>query len=373
MYRTDITIIGAGIIGLSIAAELGGKGKEVYVLEKNETFGLETSSRNSEVIHSGIYYPEGSLKAKMCVEGNALLYQICERYGIGYKRRGKIIIAVDEKEAEILPSLLERGRNNGVKGLQLLSQEDIKKLEPNIRGVAGILSPFTGVIDSHNLMRFFYTKAREEGVKIAFKAKVVGIERVKEGYKVSVEEEGGLFSFITSVLINCAGLNSDKIAQLAGIDIVKFGYKLFYCKGEYFTVSSGKGKLVERLIFPVPIGTLPGIHLTLDIHGRMRLGPNFYQVKEIDYKVNRTYQREFYEGVKRFLPFIEYEDLEPEMAGIRPRLTPHREEFRDFIIKHEEDKGLFGFINLIGIESPGLTCAPAIAKYVKGIVAEIFG
>lgn len=371
MYQADITIIGAGVIGLSIAAELGGKWKDVYVLEKNETFGLETSSRNSQVIHSGIYYPEGSLKAKMCVEGNSLLYQICEKYDIGYKKLGKIIVAIDEKEAEFLPLLLERGRRNGVMGLQILSSEDIKRLEPNIKGVAGILSPFTGIIDCYGLMRFLYKKAQEEGVKFAFRAKVVGIERVKQGYKVIVEEEGGLFSFITSILINCAGLNSDKIAEMVGIDIVQSSYKLFYCKGEYFTIS-GKGKLVERLIFPVPIGILPGIHLTADIQGRKRLGPNFYQVKEIDYKIDRTYQREFYEAVKGFLPFIEYEDLEPEMAGIRPRLTPHKEEFRDFVIKHEEEKGLFGFINLIGIESPGLTAAPSIAKYVKEMVAEIF-
>lgn len=372
-HKADITIIGAGVVGLAIAAQVASQDREVYVLEKNETFGLEISSRQSGVIHSGIYYPEGSLKAKMCVAGNRILYELCERYGIGHRRLGKLIVATSDEETGELQTLLERGQRNGAEGLRILSKREMRELEPNIEGVAAILSPSTGVIDSYALMKYFIAKAKDGGVQIAYQTKVVGIEKVADGYKVTVEDGTGKFSFTTRLLINCAGLHCDKVAELAGIDIAKAGYKLHYCKGEYFSISSSKSTLVKRLIYPVPPPKVTGvgIHLTFDLEGRMRLGPSIHYVDSIDYAVDNQHKQLFYDSVRRFLPSIEYDDLEPEMAGIRPKLQEPGGDIKDFVIRDESDKGLPGFINLIGIESPGLTACPAIAKYVWGSIEEL--
>ena len=372
-YRGDIAVIGAGVVGLAIAAQVAREHREVYVLEKNETFGQEISSRHSGVIHCGIYYPEGSLKAKMCVAGNHILYELCERYGIGHRRLGKLIVATSDEEIGELQILLERGLRNGAEGLRMLSKREIKELEPNVEGVAAILSPATGVIDSHALMKYFIAKAMDGGVQIAYHTKVVGIEKVADGYKVTVEDGTGRFSFITRIVINCAGLHCDKAAELAGIDIAKAGYQLHYCKGEYFSVGSGKNTLVKRLIFPVPPPKLTGvgIHVTFDLEGRMRLGPSIHYVDSIDYAVDSQHKQFFYDSVRRFLPFIEYNDLEPEMAGMRPKLQEPGGDIEDFVIRDESDKGLPGFIDLIGIESPGLTAAPAVAEYVASLVGEL--
>ena len=371
-YRADITIIGAGVIGLAIAAQLARQDREVYVLEKNGTFGQETSSRHSGVIHSGIYYPEGSLKAKMCVAGNHILYELCKRYGIGHRRLGKLIVATSDEETGELQRLLERGQRNGAEGLRALSRREIKELEPNVKGVAAILSPSTGIIDSYALMKCFIAKVIDKGVQIAYKTKVVGIEKAADEYKIIVEDGSGKFSFMTRILINCAGLYCDKVAELAGIDINHAGYKLHYCKGEYFSVGGGKNTLVKRLIYPVPPPEITGvgIHVILDLEGRMRLGPSIHYVDSIDYAVDYQHKQLFYDSVRRFLPSIEYDDLEPEMAGIRPKLQEPEGDIKDFMIREESDKGLSGFINLIGIESPGLTASPAIAEYVEGLVGE---
>ena len=368
--KADITIIGAGVVGLAIAAQVASQDREVYVLEKNETFGLEISSRHSGVIHSGIYYPKNSLKAKMCVAGNRILYELCERYNIGHKRLGKLIVATSDEEAEELQTLLERGRRNGAEGLRILSRQEIKELEPNIEGVAAILSPSTGIIDSHGLMQYFVAKAKDEGAQIAYQTKGVGIEKVAEGYKVTVEDSAGEFSFTTRILINCAGLHSDKVAELAGMDIAKAGYKLHYCKGEYFSIKTSRRGLVKRLIYPVPPSKITnvGIHITFDLEGRMRLGPSIQYVDSIDYAVDNQHKQLFYDSVRRFLPWIKYDDLEPEMAGIRPKLQEPGGDFKDFVIRDESDKGLPGLVNLIGIESPGLTASPAIAGYVSRLI-----
>jgi L-2-hydroxyglutarate oxidase LhgO len=370
MNRADVTIIGAGVIGLAIAAQIAGKGWEAYVLEKNEAFGQETSSRHSGVIHAGIYHPQNSLKTRLCVAGNHALYKLGERYGIGYRKTGKLVIATTDEEIRELEILLDKGRNNGVEGLRILSGREVKKLEPNVEGVAALFSPATGIIDAHALMRYFIAKATEGGVQIAYQTKAVAIEKLAEGYSVTVEDGTGKSSFATRVLINCAGLDSDRVAELARIDIARAGYKLHYCKGEYFSVAGGKAKLVKRLIYPVPLPkvTSVGIHATFDLEGRMRLGPGIEYVDSINYAVNNQNKKLFYDSVRKFLPFIEYDDLEPEMAGIRPKLQGPDEDTKDFVIRDEADRGLPGFINLIGIESPGLTASPAIAEYVLSLV-----
>lgn len=373
-FKSDITIIGAGVVGLAIAAQVAGRHKAVYVLERNERFGQETSSRHSGVIHSGIYYPYDSLKAKLCVEGNRLLYELCRKHGIGYRKLGKIIVATDDEEIVQLEELQKRGQGNGVKGLKIISRHELTKLEPNVKGIAALFSPSTGIIDAHALMEYFTARAKEGGAEIAFRKNVVAIEKLADGYKITVEEnERDKFFFATRILINCAGLQCDKIAELAGIDIAGAWYKLHYCKGEYFSVCNGKNKLVKRLIYPVPEvkDTGLGVHVTLDLEGRMRLGPNTQYVDSIDYAVDSRHKDSFYNSARGMLPFIEYEDLEPEMAGIRPKLQGPGEEVRDFVIREETGKGLPGFIDLIGIESPGLTASPAIARYVAGLVENI--
>jgi len=285
---------------------------------------------------------------------------------------GKLIVATNDEESGELEALLERGRRNGAEDLKLLSRQELKELEPNVAGVAAILSPSSGIIDSHGLMQYFIARAGEGGAQIAYQTKVVGIERAAEGYEVRVEDGGGESSFITRVLVNSAGLYSDKMAELAGIDIDRAGYRLHYCKGDYFSLRSRQSTRVNRLIYPVPPSNIAGmgIHITFDLEGRVRLGPDIEYVDRLDYAIDRREQKLFYNSVKRLLPSIEYGDLEPEMAGIRPKLQEPGGEFRDFVIRDETDRGLPGLVNLIGIESPGLTAAPAIAEYVGGVVEE---
>jgi len=372
LAEIDVAIIGAGVIGLATAREIAQGEKGVFVFEKNRTFGLETSSRNSEVIHAGIYYPENSLKAKLCVEGKSLLYKLCDRHNIAYKKCGKIIVAASKNETTQLENLYEQGRKNGVDDLVLLSRTELKMLEPNVEARAGLLSPSSGIFDSYTLLKFLYSQASEKGAEFVFDTEVIGIERAGAKYEVRIKDRDGISVFVAHAVVNCAGLNSDRIAQLAGIDIAKAGYKLHYCKGEYFSLSSKYRNVVNRLIYPTPEQAGHGIHVTVGLDGRVRLGPNARYVETIDYAVDETYKQYFYNSAKRFLPFVELEDLAPESAGIRPKLQGPEEDFRDFVIAHEEKAGFPGLINLIGIESPGLTAAPAIARYVGRMAAELF-
>jgi len=371
LAEIDVAIIGAGVIGLAAAGEIAQRGEKVFVFEKNHSFGLETSSRNSEVIHAGIYYPEDSLKTRLCVEGKSLLYELCNRHSIAYKKLGKIIVAASENETTQLEKLCEQGRKNGVEDLMLLSQTELKKLEPNVEARAGLLSPSSGIMGSHTLLKFLYSQARGKGAEFAFGTEVVGIERMRAKYRVEIRDREGISTFISRVVINAAGLNSDRIARLAGIDVDKAGYKLHYCKGEYFSLSSKYRNVVNRLIYPTPEQAGHGIHVTVGLDGRVRLGPNARYVEEVDYRVDGTQKKAFYNSVQRFLPHIELEDLAPEFAGMRPKLQGPGEDFQDFVIAHEERTGFPGLINLIGIESPGLTASPAIAGYVGEVLREV--
>ena len=371
LIKIDVAIIGAGVIGLAIAGEIAQRNKEVFIFEKNHTFGLETSSRQSEVIHAGIYHPEHSLKTKLCIKGRNLLYKLCDRHDIAYRKLGKIIVAANENGVAQVEKLYEQGRRNGIEDLMLLSRTELKRLEPNVEARAGLLSPSSGILDSHALQKYFYRQARAKGAKFVFNTRIIRIENAGTGCKVQIRDREGISDFVARVVINSAGLNSDKIAQLVGIDIDKANYRLCYCKGEYFTLSSKYGNLMSRLIYPMPEQAGLGIHVTLGLDGRVRLGPNARYVKTIDYSVDETQKETFYNSAKKFLPMIEFEDLEPEFAGIRPKLQCPGEDFRDFVIAHEGQAGFPGLINLIGIESPGLTASPAIAQYVGRMVKEL--
>ena len=371
--EVDIIIIGAGVVGLAIAAEVSRTCKNVFVFEKNRTYGLETSSRNSEVIHAGMYYPETSFKAKFCVRGNQLLYEFCKTHNINHKKSGKLIVAADESETNEVERLYCQGIRNGIPGLQMLTRDDIKKLEPNVNAVAALLSPSTGVVDSYYLLRSIFNCAQENGVGFVFGAEVIGIRKNTNGYEVTIQDSNEAYSVTGQVVINAAGLFSDRVAQMAGIDIEKAGYKLHYCKGEYFSLSPKIGRLVNRLVYPVPEQAGVGVHVTLSTDGCMRLGPNVKYTDTIDYSVDENDKADFFRAAQRYLPSIELDDLAPDFAGIRPKLQGQGQGFRDYIIRDETDKGLPGLINLIGIESPGLTASPAIAKYVTGIAAAILG
>lgn len=367
----DITIIGAGVVGLAIASQVARQHRKVYVAEKNETFGQEQSARNSEVIHSGIYYGRDFLKTKLCLEGNDLIYELCENYGIAFNRCGKMFVAVNDLEAEMLEGLYKNGTDNGLP-LKMLSQKEMRQLEPNVRGIAAFLSPTSGIVDSYALMKYFLDKARGNGAHIIYKSKVIGIEKVSGGYEVRIDAPSGGTVFTTRVLINCAGLYSDRIAEMAGINIEEANYRLYWGKGEYYSVGGGKNRLINRLVYPVPEPVGPGIHTCLDVNWRLRLGPLFHYVEKIDYKVDDSRKSVFLQSsMVKALPFIGPSDLEPESSGIMAMLYKQGEPVSDFIIRHEQDRGLPGFINLIGIDSPGLTASPAIARYVSQLIKEI--
>lgn len=374
MLKTDILVIGAGVIGLAVAEELSRASGSIIVVERNESFGRETSSRNSEVIHGGIYYPPGSLKAGMCVRGRELLYRFCETNNIAFKKTGKLIVATEREEIDSVESLFSNARKNGVPGLQVMSGEEIKKMEPDVFGVAALYSPETGIVDSHGLMQCMINKAKANGATVAFNSEVVAIEKGEDIYNVKVRDAHETTDLAARMVINCAGLDSDIMAELAGIDIKERKYELRYCKGQYFRVNQRKAGRIKRLVYPVPrpkAGGL-GIHATPDLGGGLRLGPDHEYLKNRvkDYSVDESRKKEFCASVKKFMPFIEEDDIFTDTAGIRPQLFDYGSDPRDFIIKEESAGGFPGFINLIGIESPGLTASLAIAEHVKQIVSS---
>lgn len=373
MDKVDVLIIGGGVVGLAVAAELSKQFNDIslVLLERHSKFGQETSSRNSEVIHAGIYYPTGSLKASLCVEGNKRLYQFCKEWDIPHQRIEKLVIARNENEIPALEVLLAQGRMNGVQDLVLLDKNQITNLEPNITASAAILSPSTGIIDSHKLMLRLEWMALEQGAIIAYNHEVIRAEPKGNGYYVTyLNPTGQLESIHCQWLINCAGLNSDQIFSLLGAKIDDIGYRIHPCKGEYFCVSNTKSALVSRLIYPPPLKELEGlgIHATKTLDGRLRFGPNAFYVETLDYDVDDNHAQEFYNSVNTYLPFLDYTDLQPDMAGIRPKIQGPGEPFRDFIVCHEIERGFEGLINLIGIESPGLTSSLTLAEMVRSFI-----
>ena len=363
MEKVDITIIGAGVIGLAIAAELARPDRSVFVLEKNASHGGGISSRNSEVIHAGIYYPEGSLKARLCVAGNRMLYETACRNGIPHKKTGKLIVANKPGDVWELEHLLSNGRQNGVESLSLISRRQVSQLEPHIQAEAALYSPETGILSAHDLMNYFLSTAESKKANLICRTEVLQIENESGNWRIyAVNDRQQRFDFSSEVVINAAGLASDIIAGMAGGH-----YRLHYCKGDYCSISGVKPGLVSRLIYPAPVKNSAGlgVHLTMDLSGRLKLGPDTTYIDRIeDYDVASEKAAVFYDHAVKFLPFLKPENVHPDMAGIRPKLQAPDEGFADFVIQEDAP----GFINLVGIESPGLTAAPAIARYVKNIL-----
>ncbi|MFZ1977987.1 MAG: NAD(P)/FAD-dependent oxidoreductase [Bacteroidota bacterium] len=366
MADFEIIIIGGGVVGLAIAQRLSKKHPNLLLLEKHERCGMETSSRNSEVVHAGIYYKPGSLKAVLCVEGRKELSVLCHEKNIPYRNITKIISAAAEAELTKLESIQKNAGQNGVI-IDYLDKATTLKLEPNIRTFGSLYSPLTGVISIHDLMEYYYHTALSQGAVIQMRCEVVGIEKSQNGYEVMIDE-GGTRSVITGeIVINAAGLGSDTMAALAGIDIDQAGYRLSYVKGSYFAVTPSKSKLVSRLVYPVPQNEGLGVHALLDWNGRLKFGPDveYLENRVQDYAVAETKRRTFADAIRRILPMIADEDITPDISCIRPKLQKKGEPEKDFVIVHEKERGLSGFINLIGIDSPGLTSSLAIAGYVE--------
>jgi len=369
----EITIIGAGVIGLAIAEKITAERRNVFVIEKHPTFGQETSSRNSEVIHAGIYYTKDSLKARLCVEGKKLLYDYCKKNDVPFNNCGKLIVATSDDEISIIEGIRQTAVKNGVDDLVVLDRHQIAAMEPNIFALKALFSPSTGIVDTHSLMKRYETNAVNNGCQIVYGSEVKGIDRIENGFRIFLlDADQKDYSFTTNIVINSAGLSADKISEMVGINDEKL--KILFCKGEYFRVNPPKNRLVSRLIYPVPHQNMEGIgiHVTIDMGGGVKLGPDvkYLDSNVYDYKVTASKQEEFYRSVKKFLPFLKFDDIAPEMAGIRPKIQRPGEPQRDFYIMEERRRGFPGFINLIGMESPGLTSSISIAKYVNGLIND---
>jgi L-2-hydroxyglutarate oxidase LhgO len=370
MADTGVAVIGAGVVGLAVAARLAPQ-TEVVILERRARHGQETSSRNSEVIHGGMYYPTGSLKARLCVEGNRRLYELCGRHQVPHARVGKIIVAMKPEELPRLDDLLALGLANGVE-MRRISAEEARALEPRVPSVGALLSPNTGIVNAHALMDCLLHLARESGALLQPRAEVVGLSRDGAEWRLTVREGDEENTLSAERVVNSAGLEADTIAGLAGIDLDAAGYRQHYWKGSYFSVRPAKAGVVSRLVYPVPGHVSLGVHAVVGLEGRLRFGPDadYLPDRALDYRVAESKRAAFAASVRRLVPELQDEDLEPDMAGIRPKLQPPGGPVRDFVIEEESGRGLPGFVNLVGIDSPGLTSSMAIADEVARLIGD---
>ena len=367
----DVVVIGAGVVGLACAQALASRGRSVVILERHERFGVETSSRNSEVIHAGIYYPPGSLKATLCVRGNASLYAWCRRHGVPHRRLGKLIVATAPEEETKLERILAQAGACGVGSLARLTVREAAALEPFVRCTAALWSPDTGIVDSHALMASLLADAEAHGATAAWRQEVRAVEQVAGGYRVVARGADGETAEVEAPgVVNAAGLDADTVAGLAGFDVDGCGYRQRYVRGHYFQVAGAKGHLARHLVYPAPPEGTLGIHVTVDLAGGVRLGPDLEYLAERrqDYGVDPGLRARFHAAAVRFLPDLEEEDLAPALAGIRPRLHGPERPFRDFEIHEESERGHPGWVNLVGIESPGLTSCLPIGALVVGLL-----
>jgi len=369
----DAVVIGAGVVGLACARALAARGRAVVILERHERFGVETSSRNSEVVHAGIYYPPGSLKATLCARGNAGLYAWCAAHGVGHRRVGKLIVAVEAAEEPKLAGILAQAEANGVRSLEPLTPAQASALEPHVRCTAALWSPDTGIVDSHALMASLLADAESHGATAGWRQAVCGVEAVGGGYRIAARDESGeCASLETPWVVNAAGLDADTVAALAGFDVEACAYRQHFAQGRYFRVAPAKGRLARHLIYPAPPQESLGIHVTLDLAGGVRLGPDLEYLAERRqvYEVDEGLRERFHAAVSRYLVGLAPDDLAPDLAGIRPKLQGPGEPVRDFVIREESERGHPGWVNLVGIESPGLTSCLEIGAMVVSLLED---
>jgi L-2-hydroxyglutarate oxidase LhgO len=350
--EVEAVVIGAGVIGLAAARALALAGHEVVVLERAYTIGFETSSRNSEVIHGGLYYPAGSLKAATCVAGRESLYAYCAERGIPHARLGKLIVATEEAEIPGVAKIEAAACANGVTNLEWLTASEAQRLEPELNCVAALLSPATGIIDSHALMLAYQGEAEEAGAFIAFRSPVSGGRARGDGFELAVGGDDPT-AIRCRILVNAAGLHAPALARAIDGVPPETIPPAYFCRGVYFTLS-GKTPF-HHLIYPVPVPGGLGVHITLDLAGQARFGPDVEWIPDVDYAVDPRRGDAFYAAVRRYWPGLRDGALQPGYAGIRPKISGPNEAAADFIVQGPEAHGVPGLVNLYGIESPGLT------------------
>ena len=365
MDTIECLVIGAGVVGLGIARALAMQGREVLVVEREDAIGVHTSSRNSEVIHAGLYYATGSLKARLCVAGRDQLYEFCASHHVGHRRCGKLIVATREGQLADLDAIHASANANGVTDLRRLPVEEVRELEPELVCVGALMSPSTGIVDCHGYMLAMQGDAEAHGAMIAFGAKVIAIIPCADG--LALEFEGGEGpQLLARTVINAAGLFASEVADTVRDLASQFRPRTLYAKGCYF-VLAGRSPF-SRLVYPAPEPGGLGVHLTLDLGGQARFGPDVSWVDEWDYAVDPRRAERFYHAVRAYWPGLPDGALAPGYAGIRPKLSGPGETAKDFRIDGPEVHGVAGLINLFGIESPGLTSALALGDYVAGMV-----
>ena len=368
MERVECLIAGGGVIGLAIARAFARRGIETLIVEEAETIGTGTSSRNSEVIHAGIYYPQNSLKSRLCIEGRNALYAFAERHGVPHSRCGKLIVATNEIQIPMLSTIGAGAKACGVSDLQHLSELEVCRREPELTCTAALFSPSTGIIDSHSLMLALLGDAQDHGAAISLRTRIVSAETNADGLRIETIEAGNgrAFELQASMFINACGLQAPAVASsIAGLPR-QFVPDRRFAKGNYFS-ATGKTPFTH-LIYPVPEEGGLGVHLTLDLDGRMRFGPDVEWVESIEYSVDPKRADRFYNEIRRYWPSLPDGSLQPAYSGIRPKLSIGGESVTDFVIEGQATHGVKGLVNLFGIESPGLTSCLAIAKYVSDMV-----
>ena len=365
MDKVDCAVVGAGVVGLAVARALALAGREVIVLEARGRIGSEMSSRNSEVIHAGIYYPESSLKARFCVEGRNRLYDYCEEHNVPFKRCGKLIIATSERQRSRLQAMLENARINGVDDIVHLDKAGVMAREPQLKCIAALWSPSTGIIDSHSYMLALQGDLEDAGGVVVFDSVVTGGRRKNGMLEIAVRNADDCFRLAANTVVNSAGIGGDRLAGLfEGIDTEVLP-RYSYAKGNYFSCS-GESPF-SSLIYPVPNEYGLGIHVTLDMAGNIRFGPDVEWIDRIDYEVDPKRSDSFYEAIRSYWPEVRNRSLYPAYSGIRPKINGRGLPAADFCIQDENQHGVTGLINLFGIESPGLTSSLALADYVRDL------
>ncbi len=362
MERVDCIVIGAGVVGLATARALALRGREVIILEREGAIGTGISSRNSEVIHAGMYYPTGSLKAQACVAGNRMLRDYAKSRNVDFKMVGKLIVATNAEEEKILAAILDRARANGVTGLKAISGAEAKAMEPALSVRSALFSPNTGIIDSHALMLALQGDAENSGATIVFHTPVIG-GRILDGV-IELDVDDGT-RVQTRSLVIAGGLGAPELARAIGVPGVPAAY---LCKGNYFTLT-GRAPF-GRLVYPVPVGAGLGVHYTLDMSGRGRFGPDVEWIEKEDYRVDPVRAEGFYAAIRRYWPDLPDGALEPAYAGIRPKIQPPGEPAADFMVAGPEQHGVPGLVALYGIESPGLTSCLALAERVSELIEQ---
>jgi len=357
--QVQAVVIGAGAVGLACARALARAGKEVIILERNTDFGLETSARNSEVIHAGIYYPPGSLKAKMCVSGRKKLYAFCEEYGVEYSRCGKLIVATSERQLSELKNIQARALANGVDDLELLTASQAVALEPSLHALAALLSPSTGIINGRAYMLALLGDAEHHGASLALNSRVQSLQSTASGLQLSVLCDGVEETLLADLVVNAAGHQSIALANTCDAVAAEKIPQAYLAKGNYFSLA-GRSPF-SRLIYPVPEPGGLGVHLTLDLGLQARFGPDVEWVQTEDYSVNPQRAEVFYAAIRKYWPDLKDDALQPAYAGIRPKTVPQGSPDADFQVQGPDEHGVAGLVNFFGIESPGLTSSLALA------------